>query len=73
MEWLPEHLVEIDYVNWKGERALRRIVPVELWFGCTEYHPENQWLLKAWDERKEALRDFALSGVREWRRVGEDS
>lgn len=69
MEWLPEHLVEIDYVNWRGERALRRIVPLELWFGSSEYHPDEQWLLKAWDEDKNAERDFALSGIKGWKAV----
>lgn len=55
------------YSNWKGERALRRVLPSLLWFGTTEYHPEQQWLLKAFDLDKQANRDFAMKDISEWR------
>ena len=31
-------------------------------FGSTQWHPEPQWLLQAWDVDKDAERDFALAG-----------
>lgn len=51
----------LTYTNWRGETSLRRLRPIGIWFGATEWHPEPQWLLKAWDEDKGAERDFALA------------
>ncbi len=59
----PGRRVAFDYVNWRGERARRVVEPVQLWFGATEYHPEPQWLLKARDVEKGAMRDFALKDI----------
>lgn len=53
----PERVV---YRNWKGEVAERLITPLTVWHGSTEWHPEPQWFLRARDERKGAVRDFAL-------------
>lgn len=52
--------VTIEYTNYKGVTATRRIIPKKLWFGATEYHPQEQWLLRAYDLDKSAYRDFAL-------------
>ncbi|MES2814490.1 MAG: hypothetical protein V4720_06310 [Pseudomonadota bacterium] len=49
----------VEYRNWRGETAQRRIRPVRLWWGSTEWHSEPQWLLQAFDLEKQALRDFA--------------
>jgi len=53
----------IIYTNWRGETAERRIRPVRMWYGATDWHPEPQWLLKAIDVEKKAERDFAWSGI----------
>lgn len=58
--------VRIDYVNWRGARAWRVVVPQAIWFGGTEWHPEPQWLLKALDVAKGEVRDFALKDVKAW-------
>lgn len=50
------------YTNWRGETALRCLIPQKLWFGSTEYHPEPQWLLTCEDVDKGVVRDFALTG-----------
>lgn len=55
--------VRLEYVNHRGERALRRVVPAYLWWGETEYHPGKQWLLHVWDEDKQAPRDYAWNGI----------
>ena len=52
----------VAYQNWRGEVAIREIKPICLWFGQTQWHPEDQWFLKAWDVEKQAERDFALHG-----------
>lgn len=61
--------VEIDYTNWKGERAKRVIIPHPqgLFFGANQYHTEPQWLLNATDVEKNAPRTFALKDIHSWR------
>jgi hypothetical protein len=53
-------LLVITYTNWRGETSERMLMPVRLWYGATEWHPEPQWLLAAYDVDKGAIRDFAL-------------
>lgn len=53
--------VQMTYRNWRGEVAEREIVPVRVWWGNTEWHPQDGWLLSAWDVEKGAHRDFALA------------
>lgn len=48
------------YTNYRGETSERTITPIRPWFGSTEWHPEPQWLLRAYDHGKDAERDFAL-------------
>jgi predicted DNA-binding transcriptional regulator YafY len=59
-------VVEIVYTNYRGATDRRRILPSRLWFGCTEWHPQPQWLLDAWDLDKRALRSFALCDIAGW-------
>lgn len=56
--------ITIAYTNWRGETSERIIIPIEVWFGKTEWHPEEQWFLKAHDVRKDAERDFALRDIK---------
>ncbi len=58
--------VRILYRNWKGDVAVRRIMPIEIWFGSTEWHKQDQWLLAATDLDKNERRDFALQDIVEW-------
>jgi predicted DNA-binding transcriptional regulator YafY len=58
--------VSIKYTNWRGETSIRSIVPLKIWFGSTEWHKDNQWLLKAFDIDKDAERDFTLSDIQNW-------
>jgi len=48
------------YTNWRGEVADRAAIPVRVYHGATEYHPEPQWLMEAWDAEKQAMRVFAM-------------
>jgi hypothetical protein len=52
--------VALTYTNYKGETASRTITPRSIWFGSTEWHPEPQYLVRAFDHDKQAERDFAL-------------
>ncbi len=63
-------LVEADYTNHRGETATRRFLPVEIWFGCTAWHCEAQWLVKVFDLDRQQTRDYAMAGFKgPWRRV----
>ena len=55
----------VPYTNYKGETAIRNIMPVTLYYGSNEWHPEEQWLLVAWDADKKTLRTFSLKGFEE--------
>ncbi len=52
-----------EYTNWEGKTAVRKIQPIEVWYGKTEWHPEEQWFLKAIDVEKDAERNFALKDI----------
>jgi hypothetical protein len=63
-----EHIgaVTVIYTNYRGETALRTIVPRRIWFGSTEWHPQAGWLLEAFDLEKQAERSFAMKDIRVW-------
>lgn len=58
--------VIIDYTNWKGERSIRTIIPIRIYWGSNEWHKEEQWLLEAHDLEKQALRNFAMKDIHSW-------
>lgn len=57
------YFMSIIYTNWKGERAPRRIRPVKMFFGATEWHPVEQWLMEAVDLDKGVTRVFAMKDM----------
>ena len=59
----PRGAIKIDYTNYRGERSVREIAPERLWFGVTEWHPQPQWLLDAFDVEKQKQRSFALRDI----------
>lgn len=61
-----EKTVRILYTNYRGETALRTVIPEGIYFGSTEWHPEPQWLLNALDVEKAQNRSFALKDIRAW-------
>lgn len=63
--------VEIDYTNHRGVRSVRRIRPVKLTWGLSEWHPGNQWILLAHCYEKNQPREFAMAEIHAWRPVSE--
>lgn len=55
--------MKIRYTNYKGETADRSIVPARVYFGSTQWHPEPQWLLEAFDVDKNEIRTFAFKDI----------
>jgi hypothetical protein len=60
-----ERTLKVRYTNYRGETAVREIVPQEIYWGKTEYHPEEQWLLRVWDVEKGAERVYAFKDIKE--------
>ena len=63
---LEELYVRIDYTNYKGNRSWRTISPDTIAYSSNKWHPERQWLLRAWDSEKKAMREFAMKDIHEW-------
>jgi predicted DNA-binding transcriptional regulator YafY len=61
--------VMIDYTNYRGERAMRRVTPIAIRFESSEWHGSEQWLLRAVDVEKAAERDFAMKDIHSWRQI----
>ncbi len=59
--------VLIDYTNHRGERGERRIEPLRMYFGSTQWHPDDQWLLEARDVKEDAMRTFAMKDIHNWK------
>lgn len=58
--------IKVEYTNYRGERGIRTIVPISFYFGTTEYHPQEQWLVKLWDVDRQAERIYALKEISRW-------
>ncbi len=50
--------------------AERTIEPIKIWFGSTQWHPQEQWFLKAMDLDKNFERDFALLDISNFDKSG---
>lgn len=59
--------LEIDYTNYRGERAIRRVNPLLCSVKSTKYHPEVQMILTAVDLDKRVIRDFAVRDIHSWK------
>ena len=59
-------IVKILYTNWKGVTSYRNIIPQSIEFKSTEWHPNEQWILNAFDIDKNDIRGFALKDIKEW-------
>ena len=55
--------LQFQYKNWLGKVSIRTVIPYEIWFGSTEFHKKEQYLLRAFDMDKKAERNFALKDV----------
>lgn len=61
---MNEEVLEIDYTNHRGERSWRRLKsPMTFWFAATEWYPEPQWYLMAWDVDRHAIRWFTVKNI----------
>ena len=68
---MSDFRVKIDYTNWRGERRERIIIPHQIMFGISNYHPEPQWMLDAKDVEKGEVRRFAMRDIHKWEELPE--
>lgn len=52
--------IKFKYTNYKGVTSIRTVEPVAIIMAHNEWHPEEQWMLRAYDMDKKAMRSFAL-------------
>lgn len=52
-----------EYTNWQKLTGIRKVKPLEIWYGKTEWHPQKQWFLRAVDLEKNEERNFALKDI----------
>jgi hypothetical protein len=63
---------KLDYTNWRGIRSIRKVQPVDIKFTSNEWHPEEQWLLIAFDlEDAYIEKGFAIKNIHSWKPLGE--
>ena len=65
----PERVVTITYQHSKKGEVHRRILPIRTYFGTDKYHPEQQYLLEAYDLDALETRTFALINITGWNRT----
>lgn len=52
------------YINHEGKESIRNVRPISLFHGTLEtFYPEPQWILKAFDIDKNAIRHFSMSKI----------
>jgi len=66
---MDKQIVKILYKNYRGEIAYRTIIPKSMNFISTDWHPEEQWILTAFDIDKNADRGFAMSDIKDWNKL----
>tara|TARA_Y100000310_G_C20438617_1_gene694954 strand:+ start:342 stop:581 length:240 start_codon:yes stop_codon:yes gene_type:complete len=55
--------IRFEYVNWRREKRIRAARVERFYFGSTEYHTEDQWLMEGFDFDKKANRIYACSDI----------
>jgi hypothetical protein len=58
--------IQVRYKNWRGEVAVRSILPQRIYWGATEWHTQEQWLLEVLDVAGNVKRVFAVADIQEW-------
>jgi predicted DNA-binding transcriptional regulator YafY len=59
--------VVISYTDHHGDTADREIVPHNISFTSTQWHPEPQWILTASAMDRDAIRGFAMKNIHSWK------
>lgn len=66
----PYETLKVKYKNWQGKVGIRTIVPARVYYGHTDYHKEDQWLMEVFDIDKDAPRTYALMDILDFIKEG---
>lgn len=58
-----DRAIKVIYSNWRGEKATRTIVPLSLYWGKSEWHPQEQWMIRVWDVDRNDYREYAFKDI----------
>ncbi len=64
MELKVGNVYRLDYVNHRGDRSWRVVRVLGFHFGSSQWHPEEQLLVAAYDLDRQVIRHFAASGIK---------
>lgn len=56
--------IKIAYTNYRGEFSHRKIIPYRFEYKSTKYHSDEQWIVVAFDDGKNEVREFALKDMK---------
>jgi len=56
--------IVISYTNHRDSTRDRSIIPIQVWYGLSDWHEGEQWFLKALDTDKQEERDFAMLSIK---------
>lgn len=57
------NLLRFRYRNHRGELVERAVVPHSMFFGRSDFHEGNQWLLRAFCVDRQEFREFAVRDI----------
>lgn len=60
---LEQPILSFLYKNYKGDVSLRQVTSPKIFFGDSEYHGDNTWLMEAYDVNKQEMRTFHLPDI----------
>lgn len=59
-------ILKFKYKNYKEQISNREVLPMDIKYTKTQYHPEEQWFLDAYDVVKKKRRLFAIIDIIEF-------
>lgn len=58
--------IKVKYKNWQENISIRTIIPQSIYYGHTDFHKNDQWLMDVWDVEKDAQRTYAMLDIMEF-------
>lgn len=58
--------VTFEYCNHRGETRVRRVQPIDIYFGTHPQYATARWILEAHDLDKGEVRSFDVQKIKDW-------
>lgn len=59
----PQQELAFNYVNYRGQTGRRKVRPLSIRWGTSDWYKTPQWLLSCWDLDKDDMREFAIANM----------